>query len=45
MTSRKKNTVVKMVGLVLLGVTFASKIKEVIRKYVPAAADLLDKAE
>ena len=42
---KNKNVYLKMVGLVLIGVVFSGKIKEVIRKYMPQLADLLDKAE
>jgi hypothetical protein len=42
---RKQKSWLKTVGLVLIGVAFSVKIKEIIGKYVPAVKDVLDKVE
>ena len=43
--SRKSKNWLKMGALVLLGVVFSVKIKDVIGKYAPAVRDVLDKGE
>lgn len=42
---KRKNVYLKMMGLVILGVAFSSKIKDFIGNYVPALKDILDKAD
>jgi hypothetical protein len=43
---RKKSTtmkIVKMVGIMLLGVVFATKVKDLIGTYAPGVRDAMDK--
>ena len=44
MLKSRKYPWLKMAGLVLLGVAFATTIIGFIRKYIPALADILEKS-